>query len=318
MDAALLRLLSEITEEEQKILDGSSLDMGLYSDDRRDAVEAAKVVGDARPISIRSHTRFTAFPRHRHDFVEIMYVCQGEITHLVGGKAIHVRAGELIFFGRNTWHEILPAGKKDIGVNFIVRPAFFRTAFDMMEEQNILSDFIIASLAGEGAADEYLYFSVADKLPVQNLVENLVYSLCHPDDAGMRLNEVTMGLLFLYLMRLTDCAQTGGDAPRALALRALRYIDESYGAATLRQFARDNGVPEYTASRVVKGQLGSSFQQLLQDKRFAAARQLLRGSSLSVAEIIAAVGYENTSYFYRVFRERTGMSPQEYRKGPKP
>ena len=255
MDAALLRLLSEITEEEQKILDGSSLDMGLYSDDRRDAVEAAKVVGDARPISIRSHTRFTAFPRHRHDFVEIMYVCQGEITHLVGGKAIHVRAGELIFFGRNTWHEILPAGKKDIGVNFIVRPAFFRTAFDMMEEQNILSDFIIASLAGEGAADEYLYFSVADKLPVQNLVENLVYSLCHPDDAGMRLNEVTMGLLFLYLMRLTDCAQTGGDAPRALALRALRYIDESYGAATLRQFpntrqaglSRDSLVPAFSS-----------------------------------------------------------------------
>lgn len=36
-------------------------------------------------------------------------------------------------------------------------------------------------------------------------------------------------------------------------------------------------------------------------------------SDLSIEEIVAAVGYENQSYFYRQFKERYGMTPRKYR-----
>lgn len=314
MDRELLERLSRISEEEQNILNGRGIDMTVYSDAHKDAVDADKLLGNARLISIRPHTRFAAFPRHRHDFVEIMYVCRGSVTHVVGDRTISVRAGELLFLGSNTWHSILPAGRDDVAVNFLIRPAFFRTAFDMMDEQNVLSDFIIASLAGDGTADEFLHFAVSDVLPVQNLVENLLYSLCYAEEGSEKINELTMGLLFLRLMRFTARAETGGGPPRTLALRALGYIDESYLNATLRQFAEQNGVPDYTASRVVKAQLGMSFQQLLQEKRFSVARQLLHATKLPVTEVIALAGYENTSYFYRSFRKKYGMSPRQYRR----
>jgi AraC-like DNA-binding protein len=288
--------------------------MTVYSDAHKNAVDAEKLLGDAQLIRIRPHTRFAAFPRHRHDFVEIMYVCKGSITHVVGDRKITIRAGELLFLGSNTWHEILPAGQNDVAVNFLIRPAFFHTAFDMMDEQNVLSDFIIASLAGDGSADEFLHFSVSDVLPVQNLVENLLYSLCYAEEGSEKINEVTMGLLFLRLMRVTTRAETGGGPPRTLALRALGYINKSYLSATLRQFAEQNGVPDYTASRIIKAQLGASFQQLLQEKRFSVARQLLRTTKLPVTEVITLVGYENTSYFHRAFRKKYGMSPQQYRR----
>lgn len=230
-------------------------------------------------------------------------------------RRIVVHTGELLFLGRNTWHAILPAGRDDIAVNFLIRPAFFHTAFDMMGEQNILSDFIVAALAGEGTADEYLFFAVADLLPVQNLVENLVYSLCHEEKGSEKINEITMGLLFLRLLHAYARMETGGGAPRALALRALSYIDEDYAGATLRRFAEENGLPEYTVSRIVKGQLGMGFQQLLQERRFSVAQRLLCTTKLSVSEVIAMTGYENTSCFHRAFRKRYGMSPQEYRRG---
>lgn len=313
MDRALLKKLSQISEEEQSILSGHDIDMTMYSNIHKNAVDAEKLLGENRLITIRAHTRFAAFPRHRHDFIEIMYVCKGSITHIVGRKKISVKAGELLFLGRNSWHEILPAGNDDIAVNFLIRPAFFHTAFDMMDEQNVLSDFIIDGLAGEGSADEYLYFAVADLLPVQNLVENLVYSLCNAEEASEKMNEVTMGLLFLLLMRVSLRAETGGGAPRTLALHALGYIDESYSEATLRQFAKENNVPEYTASRVIKGQLGMSFQQLLQEKRFLVARELLRSTKLPITKIIALVGYDNTSHFHDTFQKKYGMSPQQYR-----
>ena len=41
--------------------------------------------------------------------------------------------------------------------------------------------------------------------------------------------------------------------------------------------------------------------------------RLLRRSDLNIQQIITQVGYENTSYFYRLFHERYGQSPREYR-----
>lgn len=42
-------------------------------------------------------------------------------------------------------------------------------------------------------------------------------------------------------------------------------------------------------------------------------RRRLSGTKLSVSDIIMAVGYENTSYFYRAFSEMYGVTPREYR-----
>jgi len=44
------------------------------------------------------------------------------------------------------------------------------------------------------------------------------------------------------------------------------------------------------------------------------AAYLLTSSAVPVTDIIESVGYDNTSYFYRKFRERYGMSPKEYRE----
>ena len=54
-------------------------------------------------------------------------------------------------------------------------------------------------------------------------------------------------------------------------------------------------------------------KELLQKHRMETAARLLRRSDLNIQQIIAQVGYENTSYFYRLFHERYGLSPREYR-----
>ena len=55
---------------------------------------ARKMMGDDQKlIQIRTHTRFIAFPRHRHDFIEMMYVCKGSCTHIIDGQEITVTGG---------------------------------------------------------------------------------------------------------------------------------------------------------------------------------------------------------------------------------
>lgn len=58
---------------------------------------------------------------------------------------------------------------------------------------------------------------------------------------------------------------------------------------------------------------GKTYKELLQEKQMSQARYLLDNPGLPVSDIIESVGYDNTSYFYRRFKEKYGMGPKEYR-----
>ena len=84
--------------------------------------------------------------------------------------------------------------------------------------------------------------------------------------------------------------------------------------ASLSNVARAYGVSLAYVSECVRAQTGKTYKELLQRHRMETAARLLRRSDLNIQQIIAQVGYENTSYFYRLFHERYGLSPREYRQ----
>jgi len=52
----------------------------------------------------------------------------------------------------------------------------------------------------------------------------------------------------------------------------------------------------------------------LQNLRLEAAKRLLEAGQLPVDEISAEVGYEDASFFRRLFKRRTGLTPSQYRR----
>ena len=101
----------------------------------------------------------------------------------------------------------------------------------------------------------------------------------------------------------------------ALVQAALQEINQNYREASLSNVARAYGVSLAYVSECVRAQTGRTYKELLQKHRMETAARLLRRSDLNIQQIIAQVGYENTSYFYRLFHERYGLSPREYRLG---
>lgn len=313
MNQRLLNELKVLSDEERDLLRGCGLKRERYTCGRRFEVDSRRLLKQGQLIEIRTHTRFVAFPRHTHDYIEILYMCSGSTTHIINETVpLELKTGDVLFIGKGCRHEVLPAGIDDIGVNFIVMPEFFHTAFDMMEGRSILSEFIIDNLTGRYGKIPYLHFHVADVLPIQNLLENLVWSL-HGGRPGGRVDEITMGLLFLQLLQYTERAQDAEDQSR-FALEILRYLDANYETASVSELARRMGRPPYWISRKIKTEFGVSFKTLLQKKRFGEALSRLTETRMPVGDIAASVGYENTSYFYRKFREKYRMSPTEYRR----
>ena len=226
INSELLKMLKLTTDEEREILEGKDIDRNIYMSGSDNIVTRRKLIDKGRLISVRPHTRFVSFPEHTHDYIEIVYMCSGNTTHIINGREINLAAGELLFLSRHAKHNIMRAEEQDIAVNFIVMPEFFENALSVIgSEETPLKKFISDSLTGSGGPD-YLHFKVSEVMPVQNLVENLIWTLLHDVGYKRSIYKATMELLFLHLLGDADYLVYDTSEDGAV-LQVLRYIEDN-------------------------------------------------------------------------------------------
>ena len=243
-------------------------------------------------------------------------MCEGHTFHKIDGMTdVELKAGELLFLNQLSYHEIEEAGEHDIGINFIILPQFFDQVLPMIPRGNELAEFVMQGLNKKGVGNNYLHYQVADVLPIQNLIETMVWNLLHRPTNHRIMNQMITATLFMQLVQHTDkLAKYDTDVFQdVFAPEILKYIEESYQTATLEELAEEMNVALSTASKLVKKSTGMTFKELLKRQRLMQAANLLEHTKLSITEIIERVGYDNTSYFHRIFKESYNMSPKEYR-----
>ena len=315
MNNEILKQLKRITPEEQRILSGEGvIDKKLYMSNEKNIIDAKKLLDAGKTIQVRTHTRFVDFPEHTHNYIEVIYMCSGKTHHVVNGIDVILETGELLFLSQNATQEIYAAGENDIAVNFIIQPEFFDYGLQMIgSEESLLRDFIIECLKGGSSSSGYLHFKVADILPVQNLVENLIWTIMNKQ-SNRRINQITMGLLFLQLMNHMDKLQTNEDDGRQkLIITVLSYIEEHYKDGELSELAEMLHYDLYWLSKEIKKRTGMTYTELMQRKRLSQAGFLLTTTNMSIIDVAMAVGYDNISYFHRIFQKKYDMTPRVYR-----
>lgn len=108
--------------------------------------------------------------------------------------------------------------------------------------------------------------------------------------------------------------RTSGEG-EALKVQIEEYISKNLKTATLAGLAEKLGYSCVYTGSLVKKLEEKPFSKLIQDRRCAEAAELLRKSGMTVEEIINGVGYENESFFRKIFKEKYGKNPLEFRKG---
>ena len=313
MDRRIIEKLSVITPEEQQFLEGrKTIDRSLYMDGNVDVISGKRLLEAGRQSNVRPHTRFVYFPEHTHDFVELVYMCQGTTTHIINGTKVILREGDLLMLGQNARQEILPARAEDLAVNFIVRPELFGGTLELLgSKETPLQEFIFKCLQGENPSG-YLHFRVAEVRSVQNLIENLLWTLLNEIPNRRSIQQLTLSLLFVEFLNHTD-KLTVGTKEQDTVVQVLRYIEEHYADGSLTEIAEILHYDSAWLSREIKRVTGKTYTELLQEKRLSQAAWMLRNTAEKVADIALEVGYENISYFHRIFAARFHCSPKHYR-----
>lgn len=158
----------------------------------------------------------------------------------------------------------------------------------------------------------------------ENLKEALVRLGYEPGVASKYAHSVPImkeDLLQSYLKIMTVCAEymtltnaLPSNTPR-LPERAKIYLHENYAyKITIRDICKSLGCSKSALLIAFKNEYGTTINNYLCEIRIAESSRLLRSTHLSINDIADACGFYDQSYFSKVFTQRVGKNPSDYRK----
>lgn len=249
---------------------------------------------------------------HTRDYAELVCPCAGRGFYRLNDRNVELQAGELLLLGQNTLLEIPEQDPEFLAVRFFIKPELLGDTLRFLgSEETPLREFVLRCL-GQETPYGHLHFRVGGVKQVENLVENLILYFLDGSSSRRAIPMFTVGVLFANLLDQTD-RLTMGIREQQSVLQVLQYIETNYAKANLNQAARGLHCDVSWLSREIRRRTGRTFTELVQERRLNQAAWLLKNTRQKVSDIALSVGYENISYFHRIFAKRFGLSPKKYR-----
>ena len=257
---------------------------------------------------------FTMPVRHMHDEYEIYYLIDGERYYFIENQIYHVKKGSLVFINRNQIHKTVQYGDYHHERIAVMLGESFLSGFLAVTGELSLSDFFRQN---QGV----LSLNAPDQDYVLSLLNGIAAEM-RTQDPGYRtmiLTKLTRLLIFCQRFRRHTNADTSSSlsasATHQKVSEVASYISSHYAeASSLDTVAKHFFMSKSYLSRIFRQATGYTVNEYINASRIQESRRLLVESDLSVTQIAEAVGYESITYFEKIFRSHTGISPLKYRK----
>lgn len=109
--------------------------------------------------------------------------------------------------------------------------------------------------------------------------------------------------------------QVEGSGSNPYVIKAMLYISSNYRRnISLTDVAEYAGVSAQYMSRLLHEECQKGFAELLNSKRVEMACEMIQSHDCKIKEIVKRAGFNNYNYFFKVFKEITGLTPNQYEK----
>lgn len=251
---------------------------------------------------------------HIHYKFEIYYEIEGSRRYFIEDSAYVVNAGSVVLIGENQIHKTASLG--DTPSSRIVLN-FSREYLERVAQAFPTVDFFAF------LSEERNHLLTGLTVKQQNQIYGLLQQLLAMEDetsaAADALRRLLLGTLLLELKehcrRQQEQNAENGRVSNHTVDQIQAYIAEHYAEKlTLTGIANQFYISPYYLSRMFKKSINLSLIEYINGVRIKAAQNLIERSSDSIAEIAAKTGFMTTAHFRRVFKDATGLSPQQYRQ----
>lgn len=247
---------------------------------------------------------------HWHEDLQFIYVLEGEIEVATLADRLRLTRGEGVFINANVVHRVrrVAACRYD---SFIFPERFLKFYAGSPAER------LVDSIVGCGELPVCAIHATPDNAPVLERLQAL--SRLEGQRSGLYPYEVLTALCRLWLAfsrTVTVCEKPlRSRAAEERVETMLHYIAGHFSEElTLDMLAASANISRSECLRCFHALLHTTPYRYLMEYRLAQAAERLRSSDEPVSAVAARVGFDHHSHFGKCFREKTGMTPSQYRK----
>lgn len=266
---------------------------------------------------ISKHTRFAKMLNHTHNLFELNYIYSGTFYQEIQGEKFKLTVGDIIIFNKNVEHSIDKVGKEDILINFLAKEKFFDNNFVYkILGDNILGETVASIIMNTTKEKNFLLFRTADNWQIKQTIQNI---LCEVFGSKTPNPEIIKAYLTILFSRLLESKSYEIFLNKGLrnssisVVELLAYIEKNYLDITLEQTAKHFKFSPEHLGRIIKKVTNKTFSTIVHEQKFRHAAMLCKLSDKNIDDISREIGYNNLTYFYKIFHSVYGVTPNEYR-----
>jgi AraC family transcriptional activator of pobA len=245
---------------------------------------------------------------HRHDHEELWIITLGKPVHSVDFSPETIQSPVIVYVAQGKVHSFTPDENTQ---GWLIR---YKSDFIPQSKFSFYSGFL----------DKVLYPLSTD------YCSTTLNSLCNimlresleqnPDYTVMRhLLSAVMAKLETDSKRDYLNSKTSGNARLITFNNFLRILENNFHRPEGADFYADKlNMSSRNLNLITQAVFGKSATEIIETRKLMEARRLLLTSDKSVSEIGYELGYNEKSYFSRVFRKKTGITPTEFREQTHP
>ena len=259
--------------------------------------------------------RHISEPFHRQDFFFIDYAYHLDYNALSArfDNLITVREGDCYIGQPFNGYALRGDSEGDdiimIGVH-IKKETFFREYLPALSMDADMFRFFLDPQT-DSFSDEFIHLSFEKASPVRTLLELMVVEYADKKEDTQRILKPMVLSLFMHIARRYRLEKPDTTAD-TLSGRIVQYIHSHPESVTLKEISEHFSYHPNYISTLLHRELGKTFSQIVLENRMDRAVILLKGTTLSIEEIAAMLGYSNHSNFYKSFKEYYGRPPREF------
>lgn len=244
-------------------------------------------------------------PRTMHvhkNLVEVLLVYEGSGIYTIEHNKYIAKKGNLIFYNSGVVHDEFCGCGDNLGTYCL---GISNLKLVHLEKDKIIAEHYCPVIN--------CYDDFEEILSILEIIQHNI------DINSANIAEYSDFLMQALIVKFCTIIKQNGNVKQikepSLATKVKIYIDKNYNEnISLQAMAIAVNANQYYLSHIFKEETGFSPMQYVTRRRIGEAQNLLINTKLSITEIAANVGYNNSNYFQNVFRKMVGFTPGDYRK----
>jgi len=240
---------------------------------------------------------------HQHDYEEMIILTEGEADHVIDLDSEHIVAPIFCYVSKGKGHQFLPNSNA--------------RGWIILYSNELVPDSRFHFYANFSDRVNYSLESFVCMSPISNLCDMMAYEYNKPRPQYSVIKHLLAALFAKIEAESDQEPGTGNDATGTQLIafhNFLKILEENYKRPLgVQSYADKLNTSARNLNLICQTAFRKSVSEIIEARKLIEAKRLLIHSGMTVSEIGFELGYNEKSYFTRIFTKKTGLTPSAYR-----